>query len=200
MAETKQPLIGLKWEPKLPGLSLDLKTGSTRSKTAESSKSELVDGLCLPPNDPRKINKMIRKQLKDTTGSNWFDMPAPTMTPELKRDLQLLKLRTVMDPALHYKKSVSRSKLAEKYFQASFRTRSKRITIGTVIEPAEEFYGRLTKKNRKATLADELVSDPKTALYRKRKVREIEEKSRAVTNKKWNKKGNQSKNTKPRRN
>jgi hypothetical protein len=58
----------------------------------------------------------------------------------------------------------------------------------------------LTKKNRKATLADELVSDPKTALYRKRKVREIEEKSRAVTNKKWNKKGNQSKNTKPRRN
>ncbi|AEE33144.1 putative Fcf2 pre-rRNA processing [Arabidopsis thaliana] len=189
MAETKQPLIGLKWEPKLPGLSLDLKTGSTRSKTAESSKSELVDGLCLPPNDPRKINKMIRKQLKDTTGSNWFDMPAPTMTPELKRDLQLLKLRTVMDPALHYKKSVSRSKLAEKYFQ-----------IGTVIEPAEEFYGRLTKKNRKATLADELVSDPKTALYRKRKVREIEEKSRAVTNKKWNKKGNQSKNTKPRRN
>jgi len=71
MAETKQPLIGLKWEPKLPGLSLDLKTGSTRSKTAESSKSELVDGLCLPPNDPRKINKMIRKQLKDTTGSNW---------------------------------------------------------------------------------------------------------------------------------
>jgi len=88
-----------------------------------------------------------------------------------------------MDPALHYKKSVSRSKLAEKYFQASFRTRSKTITvsfgfclntnfcckkkqIGTVIEPAEEFYGRLTKKNRKATLADELVSDPKTALYR----------------------------------
>jgi len=34
-----------------------------------------------------------------------------------------------MDPALHYKKSVSRSKLAEKYFQASFRTRSKRITV-----------------------------------------------------------------------
>ncbi|CAL9224857.1 unnamed protein product [Arabidopsis halleri] len=71
-------------------------------------------------------------------------MPAPTLTPELKRDFQLLKLRTVMDPAQHYKKSVSRSKLAEKYFQASFRT------MGSVIEPAEEFYGRLTKKNRKS--------------------------------------------------
>ncbi|CAH8277081.1 unnamed protein product [Arabidopsis lyrata] len=43
-------------------------------------------------------------------------MPAPTLTPVLKRDLQFLKLRTVMDP------SVSRSKLAEMYFQASFRT------------------------------------------------------------------------------
>ncbi|KAG7585562.1 Fcf2 pre-rRNA processing C-terminal [Arabidopsis thaliana x Arabidopsis arenosa] len=156
MAETK-PLISLKWEPKLPGLSLDFKTGSSSNTCLWASKSEFVDGLYLPPNDPNKINKMIRKQLKDTTGSNWFDMPAPTMTPELKRDLQLLKLRTVMDPALHYKKSVSRSKLAEKYFQ-----------VGTVIEPAEEFYGRLTKKNRKATLADELVSDPKTSQYRKR--------------------------------
>lgn len=79
MAEVK-PLIGLKWEPKLPGLSLESKTGpSSSSKGAEShqngllwtANSELVDGLCLPPNDPKKINKMIRKQLKDTTGSNW---------------------------------------------------------------------------------------------------------------------------------
>ena len=71
-----------------------------------------------------------------------FDMPAPTMTPELKRDLQLLKvmcfsdhgfqnlnsdfnslfflqLRNVMDPKKHYKRVASSSKLAEKYFQAS---------------------------------------------------------------------------------
>ncbi|VVB15312.1 unnamed protein product [Arabis nemorensis] len=193
MAEIK-PLIGLKWEPKLPGLSLN---GSSSSKGGQSHemgllwtpKSDLVDGLCLPPTDPRKINKMIRKQLKDTAGSNWFDMPAPTMTPELKRDLQLLKLRPVMDRSQHYKKSVSRSKLGEKYFQ-----------IGTVIEPAEEYYNRLTKKNRKTSLADELVSDPKISQYRKRKVREIEEKNRAVQNKKWKRKGKDSKNTRQRRN
>ncbi|KAL1208901.1 hypothetical protein V5N11_030379 [Cardamine amara subsp. amara] len=194
MAETK-PLIGLKWEPKFPGLSLESNTGSKvaaeshESSSLWASKSDLVDGICLPPTDPRKINKMIRKQLKDTAGSNWFDMPAPTMTPELKRDLQLLKLRTVMDPSHHYKKSVSRSKVAEKYFQ-----------VGTVIEPAQEYYGRLTKKNRKATFAEDLVSDPKIAQYRKRKIKEIEEKNRAVTNKRWNKKGNQSKNKKQRRN
>ncbi|XP_024006977.1 rRNA-processing protein fcf2 [Eutrema salsugineum] len=197
MAEIK-PLIGLKWEPKLPGLSLDSKTGSSSSKVAEqrhesgslwTSNSELVDGLCLPPTDPRKINKMSRKNLKDSAGPDWYDMPAPTMTPELKRDLQMLKLRNVLDPSQHYKRVVSRSKLAEKYFQ-----------VGTVIEPSQEFYGRLTKKNRKSTLADELVSDPKTAQYRKRKVREIEEKNRDVQNKKWKRKGKDSKSAKHRRN
>lgn len=76
MAEVK-PIIGLKWEPKLPCLALDSKTGSSSSKGHESSslwtsKSELVDGLCLPPTDPKKVNKMIRKQIKDTTGSNWL--------------------------------------------------------------------------------------------------------------------------------
>lgn len=78
MSEVK-PLIGLKWEPKLPSLALDSKTGSSSSKVAErhessslwTSNSELVDGLCLPPTDPKKVNKMIRKQIKDTTGSNW---------------------------------------------------------------------------------------------------------------------------------
>lgn len=82
MAEIK-PLIGLTWEPKLPGLSLESKTGSSSSSSSSkgakshessclwTSKSELVDGLCLPPNDPKKVNKMIRKQLKDTAGSNW---------------------------------------------------------------------------------------------------------------------------------
>ncbi|KAJ0253086.1 Fcf2 pre-rRNA processing protein [Hirschfeldia incana] len=193
MAEVK-PLIGLKWEPKLP--CLDSKTGSSSSKVAErhessslwTSNEELVDGLCLPPTDPKKVNKMIRKQLKDTTGSNWFDMPAPTMTPELKRDLQLLKLRDVMDPKKFYKRVASQSKLAEKYFQ-----------VGTVIEPANEFYNRVTKKNRKTSLAEDLVSDPKVSQYRKRKVREIEEKSRSNQDKKWKRKGSDSKKTKHRR-
>ncbi|KAL0750595.1 hypothetical protein Bca101_032598 [Brassica carinata] len=69
-------MIGLKWESKLPCLALHSKTGSSSSKGHESgslwtSKSGLVDGLCLPPTDPKKVNKMIRKQRKDNTGSNW---------------------------------------------------------------------------------------------------------------------------------
>nr|GEX81164.1 hypothetical protein [Tanacetum cinerariifolium] len=70
--------------------------------------SELIDGLFVPPNDPKKVNKILKKQVKDTAGKSWFDMPAPTLTPELKKDLQLLKLRNVMDPKRHYKKGDSK--------------------------------------------------------------------------------------------
>ena len=39
--------------------------------------------------------------------------------------------------------------------------------VGTVVESATDFYsGRLTKKERKATIADELLSDQTFRTYR----------------------------------
>ncbi|XP_075487491.1 rRNA-processing protein fcf2-like [Primulina tabacum] len=175
-------LIGLSWQPKIPLLkssSPKNESSSSKSNTGLSSlykkNPQLVDGLFVPPNSPRYLNKLFKKQIKDTAGSNWFDMPAQTITPELKKDLQLLKLRSVIDPKRHYKKGDSKSKTLPKYFQAS-----------TVIESATEFYtGRLTKKERKASLADELLSDRTLGDYRKRKVREIEEVNRPAGVGKW---------------
>lgn len=41
------------------------------------------------------------------------------------------------------------------------------VQVGTVIEPASEFFsGRLTKKERKTTLADELLHDDALKAYR----------------------------------
>ncbi|KAL2472888.1 Fcf2 domain-containing protein [Forsythia ovata] len=69
-------------------------------------------------------------------------------------------------------------------------TFSHRHAVGTVIESAEEFYtGRLTKKERKATLANELLSDRNLGAYRKRKVREIEEVNRPGGVAKWKRSG-----------
>ncbi|KAE8659058.1 condensin-2 complex subunit D3-like [Hibiscus syriacus] len=168
MPESKA-VIGLKWEPKLPGLPLPSTTTSISGSGSVSksqnepentslwkSNNQLVDGLFVPPNDPSKVNKLLRKQVKDTAGSAWFDMPAPTLTPELKKDLQLLK-------------------------------------VGTVVESVTDYYsGRMTKSERKATLADELLSDPAVRQYRKRKVREIEECNRPTGNEKWKIKGRQT--------
>ncbi|KAI5664938.1 hypothetical protein M9H77_24261 [Catharanthus roseus] len=183
--ETK-PVIGLSWEPKVPSFSAS--SVGSKSHLGETSTSvyrphsQLIDGLFVPPNDPKKLNKLLRKQVKDTAGKNWFDMPAPTITPELKKDLQILKLRSVIDPKRHYKKGDSKSKTLPKYFQ-----------VGTVIEPASEYYtGRLTKKERKATIADELLHDTNLAQYRKRKVQEIGEKNRPGGVDKWKISGKQS--------
>ncbi|XP_031285787.1 rRNA-processing protein fcf2-like [Pistacia vera] len=194
MTENK-PVIGLSWQPKVPVLSSTVKTDShVNDKGVHGSQchrevstlwrpnTELVDGLFVPPNNPKKLNKLLKKQMKDTVGTSWFDMPAATITPELKKDLQLLKLRNAFDPKRHYKKGDTKSKTLPKYFQ-----------VGTVIEPSTEFFSsRLNKKERKASLADELLSDPNLGQYRKRKVREIEEQNRPSGNEKWKIKGRQS--------
>ncbi|CAN0907887.1 rRNA-processing protein fcf2 [Linum grandiflorum] len=178
------PVIGLSWQPKLimpPSASsshnpIPNRCGGSLWKPAQ----QLVDGLYVPPNNPAQLNKLQRKQVKDTLGKGWFDMPAPTITPELKKDLQILKLRGAIDPKRHYKKSDL--KVLPKYFQ-----------VGTVIEsPMEYFSSRLTKKERKATLADELLADQSFKTYRKRKVREIEEQNRPGGKDKWKIRGKES--------
>lgn len=192
MSEAVAP-IGLSWAPKLPSLPTTSGGGGGGSKTVSALNpstvhaslwkpaTELVDGLFVPPRDPKKLNKLAKKSVKDTSGKGWFDMPAPTITPELKKDLEVLQLRHVMDPKRHFKRS-GKSKALPKYFQ-----------VGTIIEPASEFYSsRLTKRERKATLVDEMLSDPALKSYRKRKVREIQESRTPGGNQKWKNKGKQT--------
>ncbi|CAJ0750530.1 18058_t:CDS:2 [Entrophospora sp. SA101] len=82
-------------------------------------------------------------------------MPKPEITPEIKNDLQVLKLRNVLDPKRFYKKD--NSKKFPKYFQ-----------IGTIIEGPTEFYSsRLPRKERKQTIVDELLADDQAKKYYK---------------------------------
>ncbi|KAG6524602.1 hypothetical protein ZIOFF_014536 [Zingiber officinale] len=160
MPESKST-IGLLWAPKVLPSFGGAKNGSEmlHSQTKdliEKSSVELVDGLYLPPRDPRKLNKLMKRNAKDTAGRSWFDMSAPKITPEIKNDLEILK-------------------------------------VGTVIESASEFFSsRLTKKERKATLADELLHDDALKAYRKRKLREIHESHQTGGHEKWKHKGRQT--------
>lgn len=89
-------------------------------------------------------------------------MPKTEMTPQIKRDLQLLKLRHVLDPKRHYRRPDEKAEM--KYFQP-----------GTIIEGPTEFYSaRLSKKERKQTLADEIMADNKAKEYFKKKYEEIQ--------------------------
>ncbi|KAK9367646.1 Fcf2 pre-rRNA processing-domain-containing protein [Lipomyces kononenkoae] len=112
--------------------------------------------------DPIKIKKEHKEEKEATAGEKWFHLTKTELTPTIKRDMQLLKLRNVLDPKRHYKRE--NDKEVPKYFQT-----------GTIVEgPTEFFSSRLTKKERKQTLADEILADEKAKAYFKRKYDEIQ--------------------------
>lgn len=89
-------------------------------------------------------------------------MPKTDLTPQLRRDLQLLKMRNVLDPKRHYKKDNSRNDVPE-YSQ-----------VGTVIEGATEFYSsRIKNKDRKQTILEEVAAQEQDGGRFNRKYQEI---------------------------
>ncbi|KAG0355756.1 hypothetical protein BG005_005277 [Podila minutissima] len=126
----------------------------------------------------RTLNVVHPKEREKTTGKGWFDLPQQVMTPELKRDLQILKLRNVLDPKRFYKREEKGKPKFPKYFQ-----------VGTIIEGNTEFYSsRLTKKERATTITGEVMKDEVGRDYYKRKFDEIQV-SKQSGGKRFNKKG-----------
>lgn len=109
----------------------------------------------------RKLQARKRRERAKTKGTGWFNMPAPEMTPEIKHDLQVIQMRSVLDPKRFYKKNDL--KVLPKYFQ-----------IGKVVDSPLDYYsGRLSKKERKKTIVDELMADAEFSKFNKRKYKEI---------------------------
>jgi hypothetical protein len=89
-------------------------------------------------------------------------MPKTDLTPELRRDLQLLKMRNVLDPKRHYKKDNARNDVP------AFSQ------VGTIIEGPTEFYSsRITNKDRKQTLLEEVAAQEKESGRFQQKYEEI---------------------------
>ncbi|KAJ5302055.1 hypothetical protein PENANT_c008G01793 [Penicillium antarcticum] len=85
---------------------------------------------------------------KPTAGPEWFNLPKTEMTPELKRDLQLIRMRSVLDAKRHYKKDNGRA-TAPEFSQ-----------VGTIIQgPTEFFSSRIAKKDRKKNFVEETLAD-----------------------------------------
>lgn len=90
-------------------------------------------------------------------------MPKTDLTPELKRDLQLLKMRNVLDPHRHYKKENAKAPPPE-FSQ-----------VGTLVEgPTEFFSGRLQNAQRKRTLVEEVLAGEQESGRFKRKYNDIQ--------------------------
>ncbi|KAI9841286.1 MAG: hypothetical protein M1838_003649, partial [Thelocarpon superellum] len=115
--------------------------------------------------DPVGVKERLKKEKAASAGSDWFDLPQTKVTPELKHDLQLLRMRSVLDPKRHYKKNDgSKKSLVPEYSQ-----------VGTVVEgPTEFFSGRLANKERKKTFVEEVLSRDENMGRFKRKYNEIQ--------------------------
>jgi len=95
----------------------------------------------------------------DTAGKGWFGMQPSVMTDDLKTDLAMIRNRTYLDPKRFYKSTDKNHSI---------------VQMGTVIEGAAEFYSsRLTKKERRANLTEELMADTATLDYAKNKFKKM---------------------------
>ena len=100
---------------------------------------------------------------KASAGADWFDLPQTELTPQLKRDLQLLQMRSVLDPHRHYKKDDSKGKLPP-FSQ-----------VGTVVPgPTEWYRSRVNKKDRPQNLVEETMASEVRSGRFKRKYLEIQ--------------------------
>ncbi|KAL8928027.1 MAG: hypothetical protein Q9208_002102 [Pyrenodesmia sp. 3 TL-2023] len=87
------------------------------------------------------------KGQEQSSGPEWFHMPRTKLTPDLKRDLQLLKMRSTLDPKRHYKKD-NQKPLIPEYSQ-----------IGTILEGPSEYYSsRISKRDRKRSFVEEVLA------------------------------------------
>ncbi|KAL4855147.1 rRNA-processing protein fcf2 [Chlorella vulgaris] len=175
----------LRWRPDLmlPGMQQERqpprggRPGSSSATAAAAAAAGVHavrragDGLHVAPSDDRVAHKAARKAAPDTAGRGWFDLPATEITEEVKRDLRLLRLRGALDPKAFYKKLDSTK--FPKYFQ-----------MGTVVEGAADFYsGRLTNKQRKRTLTEEIMADPQLEAARKKRYTKLQDERQALSRK-----------------
>ena len=120
-------------------------------------------GLFVAPQDRSKVRREMRKMERKTAGKGWFDMKAVEYTPELRREMRMLKLRGAYDPKRFYK-NADTSKLPT-HFQ-----------VGTVVGGAADFYSaRLAKRDQKRTLAEEVLHDKDIERARRGRFTKIQE-------------------------
>ncbi|KAF2091148.1 rRNA-processing protein FCF2 [Saccharata proteae CBS 121410] len=147
-----------------PYVQIDGEVAHVDSKRLLDSKQQRLANQIRKVEDPVVARKKLAEEKQATAGEKWYNMPKTDLTPELKRDLQLLKMRNVLDPHRHYKKEGGKFKAPE-YSQ-----------VGTIVEGATEFFNaRLQNKDRNKTLVEEVLAHENNTGRFKRKYGEIQQ-------------------------
>jgi len=124
----------------------------------------------------RQRTKKGKEERSKSKGKNWFNLPATELTEEVKNDLEVIQMRSVLDPQHFYKKNDL--KVLPKYFQ-----------VGKVLPSPLDYYSeRDTRKTKRKTLVDELMDDAQFQRFNKRKYAEVMEEKKKSGYHKANKK------------
>jgi hypothetical protein len=100
---------------------------------------------------------------KKEASKEWFRLPTQEITDDVKADLRVLRLRSAFDTKRFYRKDDSTK------FPTQFH-------FGTVVEHAADYYsGRLSKKQRQRTMAEEVMHDEYLSTVRKKRYNKIQE-------------------------
>jgi hypothetical protein len=95
----------------------------------------------------------------NSAGKGWFGMEPSEMTEQLKTDLAIIRNRAFLDPKKFYKSAEKSHKI---------------VQVGTVVEgPTEYFSSRLTKKQRRSNITEEIMADQSSADYAKKKFKQM---------------------------
>ncbi|KAI1082355.1 Fcf2-domain-containing protein [Whalleya microplaca] len=133
-----------------------------KATTMTSSSTGKAKELSVRVPEPRRSKKEMTT--KTDAGPGWYNLPKTDLTPQLKRDLQILKMRDVLDSKRFYRKDNSRAAVPE--FSS----------VGTIVEgPTDFFNARMTKKERKRTLLEEVLETEDSTRKLKSKYGQIQE-------------------------
>lgn len=145
---------------------LDKLTATTTGKDSVLKDSVITPGF--ERNFSDATEKSYYKKLKErklerntTGGKDWYNIKSPELTEEVERDLNILQMRSILDPKRFYKHNDRQA--IPKHFQ-----------VGKIMDNAADFYSsRVPKKQRKRNLAEELLEDAQFQQYQKRKYNEL---------------------------
>lgn len=137
-----------KYENKKPaGINLQLLDSHLASNTKVNSKT------------------LLSAELKNA--DDWHDISEVRMTPELERDLRLIENRAHLDPKRFYKSTGTGRKKGQ--LPTKFH-------MGTVVEGAHEFYSsRLTRRERRKSIVNEVMADKRIVNYAKNKFKSLQQ-------------------------
>nr|CAG4635148.1 EOG090X0GO7 [Alona affinis] len=160
---SRKPIAGAETETPnvVRGWTVSSNVDSVMDKSVFTPGFEKLESVPPYTENKKRLKAKRKEEASKTKGDKWFNLPAPEMTEEKQRDLEVIQMRSILNPKQFYKKNDL--KVLPKYFQ-----------VGTVVDsPADFYHGRVAKKDRKKTLVDELMADANFQRYNKRKYADI---------------------------